>query len=150
MKILLLWVILILISTLQLDLQLEYFVISESKLDDSFPSAQFAIESWKIKARRGRNGHGGGLIEFVKRGIICKRVKQLETVISESIFSEITISRKKWFCMGIYRPSNFNNLDTFFKEVTDSLSKASLTYENFIVIGDFDIDINTAEWTLIN
>ena len=140
----------ILISTLQLDLQLEYFVISESKLDDSFPSAQFAIESWKIKARRGRNGHGGGLIEFVKRGIICKRFKQFETVISESIFSEITISRKKWFCMDIYRPPNFNNLDTFFKEVTDSLSKASLTYENFIVMGDFDIDINTAEWTLIN
>ena len=84
------------------------------------------------------------MIEFVKRGIICKRVKQFETVISESIFSEITISRKKWFCMGIYRPPNFNNLDTFFKEVTDSLSKASLTYESFIVMGDFDIDINTA------
>ena len=150
MKILLLSVILILISTLQLDLQLEYFVISESKLDGSFPSAQFAIESCKINARRGRNGHGGGLIEFVKWGIICKRVKQFETVISESIFSEITISRKKWLCVGIYRPPNFNNLDMFFKEVTDSLSKASLTYENFIVMGDFDIDINTAEWTLIN
>ena len=46
--------------------------------------------------------------------------------------------------MGIYRPPNFDNLDTFFKEVTDSLSKASLTYENLIIMGDFDIDINTA------
>ena len=46
--------------------------------------------------------------------------------------------------MGICRPPNFNNLDTFFKEVSDSLSKASLTYENFIIMGDFNIDINTA------
>ena len=109
------------------DLQLEYFVISETKLDDSFPSAQFAIENYKIRARRDRDGHGGGLIEFVKRGIICKSVKQFETVTSESICSEITISSKKWFCMGIYRPPNFNNLDTFFKEVTNFLSKTTLT-----------------------
>ena len=30
------------------DLQLEYFVISETKLDDSFPSAQFAIKNYEI------------------------------------------------------------------------------------------------------
>ena len=69
-------------------LQLEYFVISETKVDDSFSSAQFATENYEITARRDRDGHGGGLIEFVKRGIICKRVKQFETVISESICSE--------------------------------------------------------------
>ena len=46
--------------------------------------------------------------------------------------------------MGIYRPPNFNNLDTFFKETNDSLSRASLTYENFIIMGDFNIDINAA------
>ena len=77
-------------------------------------------------------------------GIIFKRVKQFETVISESICSETTISKKKWFCMSIYRLPNFNNLDMFFKEVSDSLNKASLTYENFIIMGDFNIEINTA------
>ena len=58
--------------------------------------------------------------------------------------SEITISRKKWFRMSICRPPNFNNLDTFFKEVGDFQGKAGLTYENFIIMGDFNIDINTA------
>ena len=126
------------------DLQLDYFLISETKLNESFPSPQFAIENYEIRARRDRDGHGGGLIEFLKKDITCKRVKQFETVISESIYSEITISTKKWFCMGIYRPRNFNNLDMFFKEVSDSLNKASLTYKNFISMGDFNIDINTA------
>ena len=125
------------------DLQLEYFAISESKLDDSFPSAQFATENYEIRGRRDSDGYGGGLIEFIKSGIICKRVKQFETVSLESICSEITISKKKWFCMVIYRPPNFNNLDTFFKEVSDSLSKPSLTYKNFIIMSDFNIDINT-------
>ena len=63
------------------DLQLEYFVISETNLDDSFPSAQFAIENYDIRARRDRDVHGGGLIEFVKRSITGKRVKQFEIVI---------------------------------------------------------------------
>ena len=126
------------------DLQLEYFVISETKLDDSFPSAQFVIKNYEIRGRKNRAGHGGGLIQFLKRGIIYKRVKQFETVISESICSEITISKNKCICMDIYRPTNFGNLNTFFKEVSDSLSKASLTYKNFIIMGDFNIDINTA------
>ena len=97
------------------DLQLDYFEISETKLDDSFPSAQFAVEKHEIRGRRDGDGHGGGLIEFVKRGIICKRVNQLETVSLESICSESTISSNKWFCMGIYRSPNFKNLGTSFK-----------------------------------
>ena len=132
------------------DLQLEYFVISETKLVDSFPSIQFAIENYEIRGRRNRDGHGGGLIEFAKKSIICKRVTQFETVISKSICSEITISRKRCFCMGIYRPPNFNNLDTFFKEVSDSLSKESLTSKIswlWVIL----ISISTLlEWTLIN
>ena len=46
--------------------------------------------------------------------------------------------------MGIYRPPCFNNLDTFFKEVSNFLGKANLNYENSIIMGDFNIDINTA------
>ena len=77
------------------DLQLKYFVISETNIDDSFPSAQFTIENYELGQEETEMGHGGGLIEFVKSAIICKRIKQFETVISESICSEITISRKK-------------------------------------------------------
>ena len=89
-------------------------------------------------------GTGGGLIEFGKKVIICKRVKQIETATLESICSKVTISRRKRFCMGIYRPPNFDNIDTFLKEMCDPLSKAGLTYKNFIIMGGSNIDINTA------
>ena len=78
-------------------LQLEYFVISEIKLDHSFLSAQFAIENYEIRARRDKDGPGGGLIEFVKRSIICKRVKQFETVICQSIVQKFPFSERNCF-----------------------------------------------------
>ena len=37
----------------------------------------------------------GGIIEYVRRGVICKRLKDFETTISESICSKLVISKKK-------------------------------------------------------
>ena len=56
-------------------LGLDYFVISETKLDSSYPSAQFKIKNYQVRGRKDRNEGGGGLIEYVKKGIICKRLK---------------------------------------------------------------------------
>ena len=125
-------------------LGLDYFVISETKLDSSYPSAQFKIKNYQVRGRKDRNEDGGGLIEYVKKGIICKRLKEFEPDKIESICSEITISKKKWFCMSVYRPPDYENLSTFFESITLSLSKASNKYENFLIMGDLNIDINSS------
>ena len=121
--------------------QLDYFVISETELDTSFPSAQFHIGDSEIRNRRDRDKSGGGLIEFVKKVIITKRFKDLETNLSETICTEITISKKRWFCMSVYRPLSSSNIDTFLAELTISLTKAVNKFDNLIVMGDFNIDI---------
>ena len=54
-------------------LQLDYFVLSETKLDDSFPSAQFYIENFEIRNRKDRDKNGRGLIKFVRKGFITKK-----------------------------------------------------------------------------
>ena len=56
-------------------LQLDYFVLSETKIDESFPSAQFNTDDYIIRNRRYRVKHGGGLIEVVRKGFIIKRMK---------------------------------------------------------------------------
>ena len=43
---------------------------------------------------------------------------------------------------SIYRPPFYDNLELFFDELTSSLSKASESYENFIVMGDLNVDVN--------
>ena len=75
---------------------------------------------------------------------ICKKAKRFWKTISVKICSELVISRKEWFCICIYRPSNYNNLSTFFDEITLSLNKAALKFEKFIVMGDFNIDVNAS------
>ena len=44
--------------------------------------------------------------------------------------------------MSIYRPPNYSNLDTFFSEITVSLTKASRNYENFIIISDINTGLD--------
>ena len=65
--------------------QLDYFVISETKLDFSFPSAQFHIGDYEIRNRRDRNKSGSGLTEFVKKGIkdlnIWKQISARESAL---------------------------------------------------------------------
>ena len=105
-----------------------YFVLSETKLYNSFPCTQFQISDYEIRTRRDRNTYGGGLIEFVKKGLICKRLKTFDTVNSECICSELTISNKKWVCLIVYHPPSQENLELFFEELSSCLSKASETY----------------------
>ena len=41
----------------------------------------------------------------------------------------------------VYRPPSSSNIDTFFSELTISLSKAVNKFDNPIIMGDFNIDI---------
>ena len=124
-------------------LQLDYFVLSETKLNDSF--FFFLFWNFEIRNRRDRDNNGGGLIEFVREGFNIKKIKEYEARVSETIASEFTISKKKWFYLSVYRPPTSTNLDIFFEELTNSLSKAVNTYGNLIVMGDFNIDLNKTD-----
>ena len=55
-------------------LQLQYFVISETKLDYSLPYTQFHIGDYKIRNRWDKSG--GWLIEFANKG--TKKIKDLK------------------------------------------------------------------------
>ena len=56
-------------------------------------------------------------------------------VCSESICLELTIAKRKWISLNIYRPPNPNKMNTFFNEITACLSKAAVKYENIIMMG---------------
>ena len=46
-------------------LSLDYLILSETKIDESFPTSQFNVEGYEMRARRDRDKFGGGQIEFV-------------------------------------------------------------------------------------
>ena len=59
-----------------LELSFDYLALSETKIDQSLPTAQFYIKGYEVRARRDK--HGGRLIEFVKNGYISKNLKEYE------------------------------------------------------------------------
>ena len=56
----------------------------------------------------------------------------------------MTLAKKKSGCFSMYRPPTPENLAYFFEELIDCLSKGSESYENFIILGDFNIDVKVA------
>ena len=58
------------------DISLDYFVLSETKLDKSFPTSQFHILGYEIRARKDRKKFGGGLIKYVFFFVNCKIIQK--------------------------------------------------------------------------
>ena len=115
--------------------------IDETKIDSSFPDSQFYIEGYQFPPfRKDRNKHGGGKIVYIKNGIIAKRILNLEGNFCEIICIEITISKKKWCILFVYRPPQNSNKSSFFNEISTILNQVTNKYENIIVMGDLNID----------
>ena len=61
--------------------QIHVLCIDETKLDESFPDAQFHIKGYQYSAfRKDRNKDGGRKIVFVKKGLIAKRILEYENI----------------------------------------------------------------------
>ena len=85
--------------------KLDIIIVSETKINDSFPETQFIIEGYAKPFRRDRNSHGGGLLIYVRDMIPCNemKLKHLPDDI-ECIFIEINLRNQKWILMGGYNP----------------------------------------------
>ena len=82
------------------------------------------------------------MIEYVRKGLICKNIQDLKCKNSEVICSELTVRNKRWIIFSFYRPPNTSNSNEFFNELETSLDQAMKIYDNVIVIGDINIDLH--------
>ena len=135
-------------------------VISETKLDESFPNGQFKIPAYALTCRLDRNHFGGviwchlvafggmwwqltfgGEISLVLavfvREDISSRVLSLNKS-TESLFIELNICKKKWLLCCAYNP-NRNNISNHLNLLRRSLDLYSAKYEHFIIAEDFKL-----------
>ena len=67
----------------------------ETKIDCSYPDAQFQINDYQFPPfRKDRNKYGGGKIVIIRQDLITRRLPKVNTKVSETIFVELTISKK--------------------------------------------------------
>ena len=89
--------------------------------------------------RKDRNKNGGGLILYVNEDIPGKIINSYNFKGgSEIIAFEFSISNKKWLLLGNYKPPSQNEL-SFINEIKLSLNFFSSSYENFLLLGDFNL-----------
>jgi len=72
----------------------EIMFIAETKLDSSFLDPQFFIDNYYKPTRKDFNSSSGGLMEYVKIGVLRKSLKDLELQTFKSICSELTINKE--------------------------------------------------------
>ena len=115
---------------------IDIFIITETKLDKSFPSGQFLLHGYSEPFRLDRNQFGGGLLVFIREDIPCSilNIKQLTI---EALFIEINLRKKKWLLCCSYNPHK-NLIVAHLREIQVALDVLSSKYENIIIIGDFN------------
>ena len=118
----------------------DVLAISETKLDDSFPTEQFKIPGYAKPFRLDRNEVGGGIMVFVREDIPAKELSSEEKPI-EAFFFELNLHKKKWLVCCSYNPHK-SNISSHFNALGKSLDLYSAHYDNIILLGDFNVSID--------
>ena len=94
----------------------DILVITETKLDDTFPLGQFYVEGFPIHYRLDRDRNGGGVIIYVWEDIpskILEKHKLLQDV--EGMLVELNFRKINWLLFGTYHLPSQN--DQYYFEV---------------------------------
>ena len=89
---------------------IDILMISEIKLDSSFPTGQFHIHGFSESYRFDRNGSGGRLFQYIRVYIPSKLILRKMTI--ERIFVEINL-RKKGVYLLVIQSQKFSNNSSF-------------------------------------
>ena len=118
----------------------DIFMLSETKLDSSFPEGQFLIPGYGAPYRIDRTCYGGGLMLFVREDIPSKLLL-VENAPIEDFYIEINLRKKKWLICGSYNPHR-TTIDSDMDSLSKCLALYSSTYENYIVLRDFNVEVD--------
>ena len=113
-------------------------MISETKLDDAFPTAQFLLDGFKKPYRLDRCSKGGSLLLFVRDDISSRLLTEYKTPTNvECIFVEISIRKKNWLLCFSYNLHK-SNISTHMHHLSKGLDIYMNKYDNILFLGDFN------------
>ena len=122
---------------------IDILIITETKLDHTFPKNQFRIPGYRLPYRKDRDGHGGGVMVFIRVDIpsdILSKHKMDENI--EALFIEVNLRKMKILLVAVYNsptPKYRKPDDKFFQQIGHALDVYS-GYDKFILAGDLNIN----------
>ena len=117
---------------------IDIIVLTETKLDDSYPTSQFTIEGYSTPFRHDRNTDGGGILIYSREDIPCREhsCHSFSEGI-EGIFIELNFRKRKWMLLGTYHPPSQKH-DYYFENLSNALNMYISEYDNILLTGDFN------------
>ena len=117
---------------------LDIFLISETKLDHTFTTAQFVLDGYHAPLRQDRDKYGGGLMFFVRKNLLSSQLTMSNHPDNfEAIFLELNLRSQKWLIIGTYKPPKQPSSE-FLTHLETAIQQ--FNYENIIILGDFNIN----------
>ena len=114
--------------------------VTETKLNNSFPKAQFWIDGFSIVYRFDRNRNGGGLTIYVRDDIPSKTLKKHSfPENTEAAFVKLNFRKYKWLLCATYRAPSQNHHYVF--DNIDECSDVYSAYERIALAGDFNVQV---------
>ena len=116
---------------------IDVLMVSETKLDASFPIGNFIIDGFSTPYRLDRNAKGGGIMLYVREDI-PSNLLATENSPLEGLYIELNLKNKKWLINCSYNPHR-KNIEAHLAGLSKRLDLYSSSYENFLLLGDFNV-----------
>ena len=117
----------------------DVLMISETKIDDSFPMANFLIDGFSQPYRIDRNSSGVWIMLYVRKDIPSNLLK-VESLPVEGFYVELKLRSENWLINCSYNP-NRNAIGNHLEALSDFLDFHSSSYNNIIILGDFNVSV---------
>ena len=117
---------------------IDLLLVSERRIDDSFPTENFLIDGFSTPYRLDRNSNDVGHMLFVREDIPSNLVKA-EAKPIEGFYIELNLRNDKWLPNCSYNPPK-NNIGNHLKAFSDFLDSHCSTYKKVLNLGDFNVE----------
>ena len=116
----------------------DVLAVAETKMDASFPSAQFFLGGYHSPYRLDISRKNGCLLVYVKATIPSPQLSLPKFQFRiQALPFELNLTKEKWLVISIYRPP-LDSLSRFLESLTGIIDFFSSVYNNFIIMGDFN------------
>ena len=114
--------------------------IAKTKIDASFPSAEFALEGYHSPYRLDISNRSGGILVYVKSSIpTCRTSYGNLCREMQAVLFEINLRKEKWLVISIYHPP-LRNSEIFLNSLTMMIDSFACSCDNFLIMGDFNME----------
>ena len=122
---------------------IDILVISEIKIDHTFPHSQFLINGFSTPCRLNRDSNGGGILLYVGEDVPSSLIA-IENKPIISYFVELNLHNNKWLINNYSHNPHKSLISNHLDALSIHLHLYYGTYKRVIILGDFNADIG--EW----